>query len=117
MRRMLMVGLSLALVMPVHAGQAQSAPVETRQVAPVAGEIGADGIRTEETVVVTGDQPGPGLWLVRKDGHDLWILGTLNPLPAKMQWQSKQVEDVIANAQEAIRPPSVLLGLKAGFYK
>ena len=77
----------------------------------------ADGIRTEATVVVTGEQPGPGLWLVRKGNHDLWILGTLNPLPAGMQWQSKQVEQVIANAQEVIRPPRVTLDVKAGFFQ
>lgn len=118
MRRMLMVGICLALALPVHAQpQLQSAPTEARQEVSLPGETGTDGIRTEATLVVTGDQPGPGLWLVRKGGHDLWILGTLNPLPAKMQWQSKQVEDVIANAQEVIRPPSVSLGVKAGFFQ
>ena len=118
MRRMLMAGMCLALVAPVHAQQAQSRPVESAQVLPVlqAG-IPADGIRTEATVIVTGDQPGPGLWLVRNGGHDLWIMGTLNPLPAKMQWKSKQVEDVIANAQEVIRPPRVTLDVKAGFFR
>lgn len=114
---MLMLGLCLALVSPVHAQQVQSPPVDANPAIPVATGVGADGIRTEETVIVIGEQPGPGLWLVRKGGHDLWILGTLNPLPAKMQWQSKQVEDVIANAQEVIRPPSVQLGVKVGFFK
>ncbi|MGV8921831.1 MAG: TraB/GumN family protein [Thermomonas sp.] len=113
-----MVGICLALALPVHAQQQLHSPTtEARREVPLPGETGADGIRTEETLIVTGDQPGPGLWLVRKGGHDLWILGTLNPLPAKMQWQSKQVEDVIANAQEVIRPPSVSLGVKAGFFK
>ena len=50
-------------------------------------------------MIVDGTQPGPGLWLVRKGGNDLWILGTLNPLPARMQWQSKQVEQVIAKVR------------------
>lgn len=117
MRRMLMLGLCLALVVPVHAQQAQSPPVETAQALRATAGVPADGIRTEDAVVVTGDQPGPGLWLVRKDGHDLWILGTLNPLPKNMQWRSKQVEDVIASAQEVIRMRGVTLDVKAGFFR
>ena len=118
MRRMLMVGICLALALPVHAQeQVQSQPAEARHAAPPPGEAGADGIRNEEAVIVSGDQPGPGLWLVRKGNHDLWILGTLNPLPSGMQWQSKQVEDVIANAQEVIRAPSVAFKVDAGFFK
>ena len=54
---------------------------------------------------------------MRKGAHDLWILGTLSPLPAKMQWQSKQVQGVIGNAQEVIYPPRVSLDVKAGFFQ
>ena len=118
MRRMLMVGICLALALPAHAQEQSKSPLaETPPQTSLPTGIGIDGIRTEETVIVTGDQPGPGLWLVRKGNHDLWILGTLSPLPAKMQWQSKQVEDVIANAQEVIRPPAVSFEVKAGFFK
>lgn len=117
MRRMLMLGICLALAVPTHAQeQLKSPPTELRQDAYTPGSVGADGIRNEETLIVTGDQPGPGLWLVRKGNHDLWILGTLKPLPAKMQWQSKQVEDVIANAQEVIRAPGISMGAKGGFF-
>ena len=42
-----------------------------------------------EAVVVTGVQPGPGLWKVSKGEHVLWILGTLSPLPNQMQWDSR----------------------------
>ena len=118
MRRMLNVGICLALAVPVLAQEQAKAPTaDAHHQAPLPIGIGADGIHTEETLIVTGDQPGPGLWLVRKGNHDLWILGTLNPLPAKMQWQSKRVESVIANAQEVIRPPTVSLEVKAGFFK
>ena len=44
-------------------------------------------------ILVTGQQPGPGLWKVTHPsaGHDhvLWILGSYGPLPRKMQWRSK----------------------------
>jgi hypothetical protein len=29
---------------------------------------------TLEEVLVTGERPGPGMWRVSKDGHDLWTL-------------------------------------------
>ena len=114
---MLAMALGSMIAFPLQAQQAdpQSAsappPVIATQAMP------ADGIRTEATVVVTGEQPGPGLWLVRKGSHDLWILGTLSPLPAGMQWQSKQVEGVIANAQEVIRAPSVSFTVGTGWFK
>ncbi len=114
---MLVLALGSMSALPLHAQQAdpQSTNAPPPEIATQA--VPADGIRTEATVVVTGEQPGPGLWLVRNGSHDLWILGTLNPLPAGMQWQSKQVEQVIANAQEVIRPPRVSLEVKAGFFR
>jgi hypothetical protein len=36
---------------------------------------------TLETVLVTGEQPGPGLWKVSHGDHVLWILGAQYPLP------------------------------------
>ena len=63
------------------------------------------------------EQPGPGLWLVRKGGHDLYILGTLRPLPAKMQWQSAQVQQVLAQAQEVIRMRGLQVDADIGFFK
>ena len=115
-KTMLALAMGSLAAMPVQAEQVEPAPIQA--VPPVAMQPAspADGIRTEETVVVTGEQPGPGLWLVRNGSHDLWILGTLNPLPAGMQWQSAQIEQVIANAQEVIRPPRVTLDVKAGFF-
>ena len=61
---MLAMALGSMIAFPLQAQQAdpQSAsappPVIATQAMP------ADGIRTEATVVVTGEQPGPGLWLV-----------------------------------------------------
>lgn len=108
---MLALALGSMIAMPLPAQQAAPSSAAPPQALP------ADGIRTEATVVVTGEQPGPGLWLVRNGSHDLWILGTLSPLPAGMQWQSKQVENVIANAQEVIRPPEVSLDVDVGWFK
>lgn len=67
-----------------------------------------------ETVVVTGAQPGPGLWRVSKDDHVLWILGTLAPLPKKFRWISRDVEDAIAHSQEVIYGPQAQLSIDGG---
>jgi len=53
-----------------------------------------------ETFVVTGVQPGPALWKVRRKDHTLWILPTYGPLPAQLVWKSQQVEEVIRDSQE-----------------
>jgi uncharacterized protein YbaP (TraB family) len=55
-----------------------------------------------DEVLVTGEQPGPAMWKVRRGDHTLWILGTLTPLPSKMSWRSRQVEDVIARSGEIL---------------
>ncbi|ODU40458.1 MAG: hypothetical protein ABS98_15605 [Lysobacteraceae bacterium SCN 69-48] len=89
-----------------------SIPLHAQQAA-----VGADGIRTEAAVVVEGEQPGPGLWLVRKGSHDLYILGTLRPLPMKMQWQSAQLQQVLAQAQEVIRMRGVQIDADVGFFR
>jgi hypothetical protein len=66
---------------------------------------------TLDEVLVTGEQPGPGLWKVSKstsDGeHILWILGSHGPLPKKIFWRSKVVEATIAESQELIANSSV----------
>jgi hypothetical protein len=69
-----------------------------------------------EEVLVTGQQPGPGLWKVTHPsaGHDhvLWILGSYGPLPKKMRWRSTELESVLAGSQEVIGP--VTMNAKVG---
>jgi hypothetical protein len=64
-----------------------------------------------EEVLVTGQQPGPGLWRVTKPGdprgHELWILGNLSPLPKRMTWRSEELASVLANSQSVLAPVSV----------
>lgn len=106
--------LGSLLSVPVQAQQAQAVPPE-----PAAQPLGLpdDSIRTEATVVVTGEQPGPGLWLVRRGGNELYILGTLNPLPANMQLASSQIDAVIGTAQEVIRAPYLSVGSDASKFR
>jgi hypothetical protein len=64
-----------------------------------------------EEVLVTGQQPGPGLWKVTRPddaaGHALWILGSHSPLPKNMRWRSTELEAALAASQELVAPPSV----------
>src|SRR5690606_7247298 len=60
---------------------------------------GAEGIVDLEALVVSGAQPGPGMWKVRKGEHVMHILGTVSPLPRRMEWASDEVEAVIARSQ------------------
>jgi hypothetical protein len=57
---------------------------------------------TLDTVLVTGEQPGPGLWKVSKGDHVLWILGAQYPLPKDMTWRAAAVERTIAQSQAVI---------------
>lgn len=66
-----------------------------------------------ETLVVTGVQPGPGLWQVRHGEHTLWIMGTLSPLPQRMEWEPRELDALVAEADRVLAPPrgSVTTGL------
>ena len=61
-----------------------------------------DDIKIMEAMVVTGAQPGPGMWKVSKGDNVLWIMGTQSPLPKKMEWASRDVEKTIARADEIL---------------
>jgi len=62
-----------------------------------------------EVVLVEGEHPGPALWRVSKRSHALFILGTHAPLPKDLVWRSKEVESVIAEANEVLGVYSVSL--------
>ncbi|HXP07121.1 MAG TPA: TraB/GumN family protein [Acidobacteriaceae bacterium] len=68
-----------------------------------------------DEVLVTGERPGPGMWRISKDGHDLWILATLRPLPKNMTWRSVLVEQRIAGSQAVLSPPDV--DVDVGFFR
>lgn len=96
-----MLGMALAWAgMPV--ASAQSSPPEVVDLAPV---------------VVSGVQPGPGMWRVSStQGHALWILGTVSPLPAKLDWRADDVEAVIASADAVLGAPGWTLDADVGFF-
>jgi len=94
----LMLWLALVLALP------QAAPAQ-----PLATEPEL------ETLVVNGEQPGPGLWEFRHGEHRLWVLATVSPLPKRLTWRSRQLERVMAQSQILIAPASIDVDI--GFWK
>lgn len=70
-----------------------------------------------ETVLVVGEQPGPGLWKVRQGDHVMWVLASYAPLPRGMTWRSKEVEARIAESREVLYPGDVRMDLDVGVVK
>jgi hypothetical protein len=59
-----------------------------------------------ETVVVTGEYAGPGMWQITHPdhpGHTLWIVGEPPLLPMGMRFHSQQVARVASQSQEILR--------------
>lgn len=106
--RLLLLACLLAL--------SSAAPAFAQSAADPVAEAPSE-IRDLDTIVITGTQPGPGMWKVSKGDHVLWVLGTLSPLPKKMQWRSQQVEAAIAQAQEVIFEPRLSVGADIGFFR
>jgi len=81
-----------------------AAPALAQDTAPAAPTTAAapDAPTTLEPVLVTGEQPGPGLWKVSKGDHVLWILGAQYPLPKNITWRGRDVEQTIAQSQAVI---------------
>ena len=67
-------------------------------------------------VTVSGAQPGPRLWKVSRGNHVLWVLGTQSPLPRDLQWQSREVADVISQSQQVLLSPSIKVKADVGFF-
>jgi uncharacterized protein YbaP (TraB family) len=92
-----------------------ASPAFTQSVATSAPPPTADNVANLAPVVVSGVQPGPGLWMVSRGDHVLWILGTLSPLPRTMDWQSREVEEVIGQSQQILDAPSIEMKAKVGW--
>ena len=109
LRACLLVCFAVADVSGAHdAETADAAASATASAAPGPAD-------TLDELLVTGERPGPGMWRISKDGHDLWLLATLEPLPKKMIWRSAAVEARISASQVVIAPPQVTTDV--GFFR
>jgi TraB/PrgY/gumN family len=71
-----------------------------------------------ETVLVSGEQPGPGMWKVSKGDNVLWIIGIQTPMPKNMTWRAKKVEAIVAKSQEILGQPGASVSMKQiGYFR
>jgi uncharacterized protein YbaP (TraB family) len=55
-----------------------------------------------DEVVVTGERAGPGMWHVHRGAANVWILGSISPLPRDITWRSKQVETALESTSQVL---------------
>ena len=65
-----------------------------------------------ETVIVTAQAPGPAFWHLTKGDSEIWILGTLGPMPEKLAWNTKHLAEIIDGARAVLLPAKA----SAGFF-
>jgi uncharacterized protein YbaP (TraB family) len=68
--------------------------------APAVGPAAAPAVMDD--LVVTGERTGPGMWHVHRGAAQVWILGSMSPLPKDITWRSKQVEQVLDGAGQVL---------------
>ncbi|HEV7611436.1 MAG TPA: TraB/GumN family protein [Steroidobacteraceae bacterium] len=55
-----------------------------------------------DELVVTGERAGPGMWHVHHGAAQVWILGSMSPMPKGITWRSAQVEQVLGTASQVL---------------
>ncbi len=55
-----------------------------------------------DELVVTGERTGPGMWRVHRGAAQVWILGSMSPLPKAITWRSRQVEQVLGGTSQVL---------------
>lgn len=105
----------LLLIVPLAIGAQED---QRGQVLPTYERPVPEDVATLDTIVVSGRVSGPRMWRVEADnGHVLWILGTLTPVPAGIEWDIGLVANRIAGAQEILWEPYYTVNVQAGFIR
>jgi uncharacterized protein YbaP (TraB family) len=72
------------------------------------GCFAASACRADQTqpaldeIVVTAERAGPGMWHVHRGAANVWILGSISPLPRDITWRSRQVEQVLESTSQVL---------------
>jgi uncharacterized protein YbaP (TraB family) len=85
--------LPLATALPAAAGPVDGPPAELQE------------------LIVTGERAGPGLWHVYRGPAQLWIFGTVSPLPTDMTWRSKQLEAILDHTDQLLAAKPFEIGV------
>jgi TraB/PrgY/gumN family len=108
--------LSLQSTLVFAQTAAELPPAEEDDLGETTAPLPAD-VKVMDVMVVTGVQPGPGLWKVSKGENMMWVLATQTPTPEKMEWESREVEKAIAQSQEVLRETTVSIGSDIGVFR
>jgi len=74
--------------------------------------LGAEQASTQlDELVVTGERTGPGMWHVHRGGANLWLLGSISPLPKGITWRSQQVDQVLGTTNLVLVPKPLEIGI------
>lgn len=113
--RLLSIALLCALFPVVSLAQSDMPPVAAAsKTTPMAAD---QPVRDLDTVLVTGTQPGPGMWKVSRGDHVLWILGTAPVLPSGIEWKGDDVRGVLEQADAVLREPGISVGADVGLFR
>jgi uncharacterized protein YbaP (TraB family) len=82
---------------------ADTPPAGSATAAPAADQL--------QELVVTGERTGPGLWHMHKGAANVWILGSISPLPRDITWRSTQVERLLASTNQVLVPKPFEIGI------
>jgi uncharacterized protein YbaP (TraB family) len=64
-----------------------------------------------DELVVTGERAGPEMWHVHRGTANLWILGSMSPLPKGITWRSKQLEQLLDSTNQVLVPKPFEVGI------
>jgi hypothetical protein len=112
----LAIALTASLAANAQTTPPESAPAADAQTTPPESAPAEPALATLETVVVTGIQPGPGLWQIRKGENTLWVMATLSPLPKRMEWEPRELDALVARADRVLTSPGVDVDADIGFF-
>ncbi len=62
----------------------------------------APAARSADEIIVSAPRMGPRLWHVQREAAQLWILGTLSPLPVGATWRAGEVERLLGEADAVL---------------
>jgi uncharacterized protein YbaP (TraB family) len=71
---------------------------------------------TVETVVVTAKKPGPAFWHIANGKSDVWIIGTLGPVPDDLNWDTGRLQYLLTGAKVLLLPPRGQVGPLEGIW-
>lgn len=59
-----------------------------------------------ETLVVNANARGPAVWKLRRGSGEVWILGTIGPMPEGLEWNRDSLKPFMAGARQLLLPPA-----------